>query len=313
VRVVLPLSLVVLTVIFCSTVSYGFQRKNIEEPYMDVLEREPEFMQEGGAEAFELRDGRTLVVGIGKGFYESTGGADELMAKRTAEINARAALLEKLKGIEVKTERGTIETRDISGFFQSNETTVEGVVKGMPIVGSWWSDDLGVIYVAVGIVLNRNGNVDTTTSVQEYEIAERIRNLEGREPFVTLVRFSGEIALSGGIRAFEFPDGRRILLSVGMASLSGGVSKARRIAQLKAMRALLGWQKGIRVSKIERLVEGEVVLFREGNTETSFLSEMLSVSSERVKGMVRTFPVVATWEDREGRILFLAIGKEVGQ
>ncbi len=56
--------------------------------------------------------------------------------------------------IFVSDKEGT-STKTVQDYFQVTTAKVEGVVKGMPVIGRWKSTDGAVLYLAVGEELDR--------------------------------------------------------------------------------------------------------------------------------------------------------------
>ena len=73
------------------------------------------------------------------------------------------------------------------------------------------------------------------------------------------------------------------------------------------MRSLLGLKKGVQISSVEYLADQEYLSLSEKGEKYLLLSQFFSVKKEKVKGIVKVLPVVATWEDEKGEALFVAI------
>ena len=75
------------------------------------------------------------------------------------------------------------------------------------------------------------------------------------------------------------------------------------------MRSVLGHTEGIELSSVEYLADGEVLAIKESGVEYEMLSKFISVEEEKVSGIIKALPVVATWEDTRAGLYYVAIGK----
>jgi hypothetical protein len=71
---------------------------------------------------------------------------------------------------------------------------------------------------------------------------------------------------------------------------------------------LFGLKKGIQISSVEYLADQEHLSLSEKGEKYLLLSQFFSVKEEKVKGIVKALPVVATWEDKKGEVVCVAIG-----
>ena len=297
--------------------SLPFRSIAIEAQFYDVLIQHPGFMKEGGAKVFSLNDGSKVLIGIGKAFPEDSESEIVQKARRKTEIRARATILSLVGDIEIATYKG-LKTEaypareagkmiSLSSFFQVTETQVAGEIQQLPVVGTWWSPDSGTFYVAVGKIsvaaasryvgrLKRSG-------------ADIKPAMQGSEPFVSLLQASPLLRQNGGVRGFILDGGRKVLVAVASAPIKGSYAKARRIAQLKAVRSLLGHQDGIKLSAAEYLEDREHLRLSEGQEQRMLISHFLSVNEEQVSGIVKAMPIVGMWEDQDGQLLLVAIGR----
>jgi len=295
--------------------SLPFQSIAIEAQFYDVLIQEPEFMKEGGAKVFIMNDTSKVLIGIGKAFPEDSKSETVQQARRKAEIHARASILSLGGDIEISTYKGlktdTYPAREtgkmisLSSFFQVTETRVEGEVQQLPVVGTWWSTNHSTLYVTVGKIVDWEGQQKRLSPApSSTKTGENLRDF-----FISLVHASPVLRSHGGVRGFQLDDGRKALVAVGSTQLKGSISNARRIAKIKAMRSVLGHTKGIELSSVEYLADGEVLAIKESGVEYEMLSKFISVEEEKVSGIIKALPVVATWEDNRAGLYYVAIGK----
>jgi len=295
-----------------------FPEVNIEPAFQEFLYSQPDFMQEGGARVLEIEGLGQAIIGIGKAFPESSELHDTPNLTRICEIHAKTAILELGRGIDVSTVRGAKEDAAVSSFFQAAEISLKGKIEQLPIIGTWWSKNHAIFYVAVGKIItdpnyrdldckNLNGRSFLPVSTGTNN-SLRMRNMEGKEPFLSILCASPVFYKTGGVRGFVLEDNRKVLLAVGSALIKDSYFNAKKIARLKALRSLLGLKKGIQISSVEYLADQENLSLSEKGEKYLLLSQFFSVKKEKVKGIVRALPVVATWEDEKGEALFVAIG-----
>lgn len=298
----------------------AFVKVNIDPLFRDILISATEFMNEGGAQLIVSEDGRIALIGIGKIFPEKN--RPELMPeiRRKGEIRARAAVLDLGEDVEIATSRGItegavsgsrVENRmSLSSFFQTTKTHVKGMIQQIPIIGTWWSIDHGTFYVAVGKTLNDENSPERLQILPQSENAlEKMQVLEGKEPFLSLLKASPLLCQNGGVRGYILGNNKKVLIAVESARIQESLAKARRIGQLKAVRSLLANSVGIQLSSVEYLSDREYLKLCRNGEERISLSQFLSVQKEQVSGLIKGLPIVATWKDADGQILYVAIGK----
>ncbi|MCG2775205.1 MAG: hypothetical protein L6406_05925 [Desulfobacterales bacterium] len=290
-----------------------------------MLLQDPEFMQEAGARFFTNNIGGLALIGIGKVVPEDSRAETMLRARRIGEIRARTSILEMRDGIKISTSRGLKEGISLSSFFQVTETRVEGKIQQLPIIGTWWSPSRNIFYVAVGKMMDAAVQQQVLAHISPPLAAsgsERLRlgeegagnnhdllDMEGEEPFLSFVRISPVLCRNGGVRGFLFGKNSKALISVASALLKGSWAKTERIAQLKAVRSLLGHRKGFQLSSVEYLSDQEHLRLTEDEKRHVLISQFLSVQEEQVSGIIKSLPIVVTWKDPKGQVLYVAIGK----
>lgn len=284
----------------------NFREVEIEAPFHNLLLNHPEFMEEGGARVFIGEDGTKYLIGISKVISEDNNEESIQQAIRIGEILSRTAILEFKEGIEISNYRKLKECADnkisLSSFFQVTEARVEGIVKNLPIIGSWWSPNRNTLYVAVGKAMN--------AAFHQVNIAENVSLEKDNDALIlSLLRMSPVLCKNGGVKGFIIGKNRRVLISVGSAKLNDSFTKAQRIAQLKAYRSLLGRQQGIHITSVEYLSDYEELRLTNNVEQRVLLSQFLSIQEEKIAGLVKALPIVATWKSPEGKILYVAIGK----
>ena len=286
----------------------AFLEINIEPVFQEFLYSRPDFMREGGAHVLEIEGKGKAIIGIGKAFPEPSDLYNTPKLTRICEIHAKTAILELGRGIDVSTARGAKEDTTFSSFFQATEISLQGKIEQFPIIGTWWSNNHTIFYAAVGKIITGPNCKNFQPVNMSLNSSLPMRNMKGEEPFLSILCASPVFCKTGGVRGFILKDNRKILLAVGSALIKDSYIKAEKIARLKAMRSLLGLKKGIHISSVEYLADQEHLCLSEKGEKYLLLSQFFSVKKEKIKGIIKVLPVVATWEDEKGELLFVAVG-----
>ena len=286
----------------------AFLEVNIEPVFQKFFYSRPDFMQEGGAHVLEIEGKGKAIIGIGKAFPEPSDLHNTPKLTRICEIHAKAAILELGQGISVSTARDAKEDATFSSFFQATEISLQGKIEQFSIIGTWWSKNHAIFYAAVGKIITGSDCKNFQPVNADMNNSSSMRNMKGEEPFLSILCASPVVCKTGGVRGFMLKDNRKILLAVGFALIKDSHIKAKKIARLKAMRSLLGLKKGIHISSVEYLANQEHLCLSEKGGKYLLLSQFFSVKKEKIKGIVKALPIVATWEDEKGELLFVAVG-----
>ena len=114
-----------------------------------------------------------------------------------------------------------------------------------------------------------------------------------------------------GVKEFRTPDRKRIIVCVTSTPSKGRSGSAFaqmvKVCRIKAQVELLK-ADGYELSAFTK-VEDRMVQVSDGKKEKiKSLSSFLDVAEEKVKGVVRSWPVVGTWFSKDGEEFYLAIG-----
>ena len=151
----LPLSL-------CGAVS-DFSDVEIDDEFLPYLAAKKRFMQSDGVKEFSIpgESGRLIVCIVSVASKGNSAGAIAAMTK-VCRIKAQAELL-KAHGVEVsaftRVEDKVVSVDDgkrkkvtsVSSCLSVAEERVNGVVRSMPVIGTWFSRDRSEFYLAVGM------------------------------------------------------------------------------------------------------------------------------------------------------------------
>ena len=126
-------------------------------------------MEVAGAKVVRLPGNRTAVVGVASTEVKKSSSSDRLRAEKVCRIKALANVIGEKQGVQVlHIEELKDETRvifddngekasSVSTLMQVTKTKIEGIAKDMPIVGRWSSANGEVFYLAIGVILDENG------------------------------------------------------------------------------------------------------------------------------------------------------------
>jgi hypothetical protein len=148
-----------------------FSAIRIEKPFDRYLLANPLLMESTGAKVIKLPKKRSLVLAVASTVLKDNSAQERLRAEKVCRVKAFAALVQEKKGVQVfHTEESTDRTvivntdgkergRNVSEFLEITNTKVEGTAKDMPVIGRWKSKDGDVFYLAIGGIINKNGNL----------------------------------------------------------------------------------------------------------------------------------------------------------
>ena len=149
----------------------SFSDVRIEKPFDRYLLANRLLMESAGAKVIKLPEERSLVVAVASTVLKDNSTRERLRAEKVCRVKAFAALVQEQKGVQVfHTEESTDKTvivnvdgkehgRTVSKYLEITKSRVEGIAKDMPVVGRWKSKDGDVFYLAIGGIINKDGNL----------------------------------------------------------------------------------------------------------------------------------------------------------
>ena len=160
----------ILVLLLCGTAALAdltnrFAAVDIRPPFDEYLVAKPLLMEYAGATVIKLEDGRKVVLSVASTTVNDDSAKDRLRMQKVCRSKALANVVAEAKGIQVayasKVEDRTQVTiangketgKSIEEVLEVSKTTVEGVVANLPIVGTWYSKDRTLFYLAVGVIL----------------------------------------------------------------------------------------------------------------------------------------------------------------
>jgi hypothetical protein len=138
---------------------------DIRPPFDGYLAARPLLMEYSGATVIKLEDGRKVILSVGSTTVNDNSPKDRLRMQKVCRSKALASVAAETKGVQVvytskiedrtqvTIESGRESGKSIEEVLETSKTAVEGVVANLPIVGTWYSKDRTLFYLAVGAVL----------------------------------------------------------------------------------------------------------------------------------------------------------------
>ena len=151
------------------TVADKFSDVRIDKPFDGYLRANLLLMESSGAKVVKLPKGHSLVVAVASTVLKDKSATERLRAEKVCRVKALASLVGEQKGVQVfhteeSRDRTVIVNQDgketgksVSEFLEITRTKVQGIAKDMPVVGRWKSKEGDVFYLAIGAVVDKNG------------------------------------------------------------------------------------------------------------------------------------------------------------
>lgn len=139
-----------------------FAQVKISDGYQEVLSKGELVLENGGGKLITMPDGSIWVIGIGSTAVKTPSGGSEILRQRkVAEQKARKAVVEELQVTKVAsstkdssqsvitTINGQETAHTVDEFQETIESSVEGIVHGLKLAGTWYSSDGQLFYLAL--------------------------------------------------------------------------------------------------------------------------------------------------------------------
>lgn len=147
-----------------------FTDVQIDKPYKEMFVSNPVLMGTTGAKIIKTLDGNFLLVGLGSRVLKDNSPKELLEAEQVCKIKALREVVGTTQGVQIasvqKSEDRIVvvidkdgpKVKTVSDYLEVTEAKVQGLAKGMTVLGRWKSGDGKTLYVAVGLVCDRKGN-----------------------------------------------------------------------------------------------------------------------------------------------------------
>lgn len=146
-----------------------FSDIDLEKPFDKYLLANPLLMEITGAKIIRLPGGNQVILSVASTVLKNNSAEERIRAERVCRIRALASVVAEKEGVHVYRveeskeqrivilENGQEKGKSVSELLELTRTKVEGITKDMPVVGRWKSQDGGVYYLAIGIMIDRKG------------------------------------------------------------------------------------------------------------------------------------------------------------
>jgi serine/threonine protein kinase len=146
-----------------------FSEIELEKPFDKYLLAKPLLMEVTGARIIRLPGGNQVIISIASIVLKNNSPEERVNAERVCRIRAITSVVAGKEGVHVYRveeakeqrliilENGKETGKSVSEVLELTQTTVKGLTKDMPVVGRWNSQDGGIYYLAIGIIIDRKG------------------------------------------------------------------------------------------------------------------------------------------------------------
>jgi len=151
--------------------SQRFSEVEIDDVFRPYLVSNRLLMDVAGAKIIRLRDGRSVVISVASTVLKDKSAKDRLRAERVCRTKALANIVAEQNDVQVsRMEILGEESRivndangesgaSVSEMLQVTKSKVSGIAKDMPVIGRWKSKEGDVLYLAIGAIVNKDGEV----------------------------------------------------------------------------------------------------------------------------------------------------------
>lgn len=148
-----------------------FSDVKIEEDFKPYLLSNKLLMEISGAKIIKLEKGKTLVLAVGSVVLKDDKPKTRIDAEKICKTKALASVVGEKYGVnvfntqtlnestQITLDNNQEKVKSVSDFLEITKSQTSGMVKGMPPVGSWMSKDRTVFYVAIGVFLDKKGEI----------------------------------------------------------------------------------------------------------------------------------------------------------
>jgi len=115
-----------------------------------------------------------------------------------------------------------------------------------------------------------------------------------------------------GAKVIRLKNGNRVVLGVGATVLDDDGSRTRldaeKVCKAKALASIVAEREGVQVAHEEKLKDRTVIVVENGVEKGKNVSDLLSITRTKTKGLVKGMAVVGRWRSADGKVLYVALG-----
>ncbi len=143
-------------------------------PFDRYLKADRLLLQYGGTRMILLPESNwVMIVSVAFTAVKDNSGADRVRMEKVCHQKALAGLLTEKQGIKMKYaleswdattsvfDDGQEQTASLETTLETTSAQAEGFIRDLPVVGSWFSDDGQLFFLAIGAVCKRKGLAGT--------------------------------------------------------------------------------------------------------------------------------------------------------
>lgn len=146
-----------------------FQNFKIDPLFQKLFLDNPFCFEITGVKIVKLKNGNTILISIGSAVLKNNTLNAKSEAEKIANIRALANFASSIHGMQVSrigklNEKNQIiiendkeVNKSISEHLEITDTKGNGLVKNMQVIGTWYSNDDSIFYLAIGKSINKNG------------------------------------------------------------------------------------------------------------------------------------------------------------
>ena len=146
-----------------------FQDMRIQPPFKTILASNTLLMDTPGCTLIEESEGNVVILSVAAVVLKDQSPRTRLDAERICQAKALAYAVGEREGIkvahtEIVEDRtvvifkdGVERAKSVSDYLEVTQTKIRGVIKGMPVVGKWRSADGKTFYLALGVIVDKDG------------------------------------------------------------------------------------------------------------------------------------------------------------
>lgn len=152
-----------------NNVGKPFQNFKIDPLFQTSFFDNPFWFEQTGVKIVKLKNGNIILILIGSAVLKNNTPNAKSEAEKIANIRALANFASSIYGVQVSrieklNEKNQIiiendkeVNKSISEHLEITETKVNGLVKNMQVIGTWYSNDGSIFYLAIGKSINKDG------------------------------------------------------------------------------------------------------------------------------------------------------------
>ena len=140
----------------------SFSNVQIEDSFRPFLAANPLMMEMAGAKVVKFEDGSRLLLAVGCTDARPNSPQEQMRRRTVGRAKAQAQLTTELAGVHVSTsskfseqsvitvENGVENGISLSESLEVTESKAKAIIPGLPVIGTWMSNDGGLFYLAIG-------------------------------------------------------------------------------------------------------------------------------------------------------------------